>query len=102
MIEFPYAFNFNGERLFIEKTNYYNQRVAFEITDSDLTPYAVLTINLPDVRLEEGEFIVKTWAENEDIANCIRELGIFEETSKRVRTGFCVAEIWKLRQGSAH
>lgn len=100
MVEFPYAFNFNGERLFLVKSNYVvpHYRLAFEILDAEECPFAVLTINLPHTELQDDEFIVKTWAENEDIVDCIRKLDIFEETSKRVKTGFCVAEIWKLKE----
>ena len=99
MVDFPYAFNYDGKRLFIRKSWYYEgEGIALKITDATGQPYTVLTINLPEARLQEDEFLVKTWSENALIIECIRKLDIFEETAKRVRTGFCVAEIWRLKQ----
>lgn len=99
MVEFPYAFRFNGERLFIHKTHYYDgERIALQIVDVEEQPFAMLTVNIPEIRLREGEFLVKTWSENEDIAQCVLDLGIFEDTGKRFKTGFVVGEIWELKQ----
>jgi len=98
MIKFPHAFNFNGERLFINKTQYgEGGRTALQITDAEGTPYATLTVNIPDIQLRPGEFLIKTWSENKYIAEHIRRLGLFTDTNKRFKTGFVVGEIWELR-----
>ena len=99
MVEPRYAFNFNGERLYLRFTKYYEgDRLAIQVVDAEEQPYAVLTVNIPEIPLQEGEFIVKTWSENAEISDCIRNLGIFEETAKRVKTGHVVAEIWRLKK----
>lgn len=56
---------------------------------------ATLTVNIPEVPLEEGEFIVKTWSENERIAADCLASGLFVDTGKRVRTGWVMAQIWR-------
>lgn len=45
--------------------------------------------------LEKGEFIAKTYSENEQIAKDAMESGLFEETGKFVQTGWVQSPIWK-------
>lgn len=60
-------------------------------------PYATLTVNIPEVKLEENEILVKTWSENMDIAIAAFKTGLFEDTGKTVPTGFTHAEIWRVK-----
>lgn len=69
---------------------------SIELIDSTKEPFATLTVNLPMTALEENEVIIKTWSENEPIAEAARKSGLFFDTGKRVSTGFCQAEIWKV------
>ena len=59
-------------------------------------PYATITVNMPEIPLENEEFIVKTWSENEPITNFLRNSEFFVDTGKRV--GFQRAEVWKIRR----
>lgn len=65
-------------------------------TDGFEEQFGRLTVCVPDTKLEDGEFLVKTWSENV-WANRLLEESLFEDTGKRVPTGFCEAQIWKLR-----
>jgi len=58
-------------------------------------PIATLTVYIEGVVLQDGELLVKTWSENERIAQQALESGLFEDTGKRVPTGFVEAQVWR-------
>ena len=96
------AFEYKRQDLYILDSKYANGRLALVIhpTSTGGGPaYCVLTVNLPNDKLEHGEFFVKTWSENEGIANHLRVSGIFTDTGKRATTGFTHAEVWKFNNG---
>ena len=89
--------NFRNENLVIRRNGVYSGgRPAITIVTEYGEPFATLTVNLPDEPLEDGEFHVKTWSENKPIADLLRDSIHFEDTGKRVSTGFVEAEIWRL------
>lgn len=55
--------------------------------------WATISVCIPGVRLEPGEFLMKTWSENEPAVRHLLDNG-FRDTDKRVRSGFVQAEIW--------
>jgi len=55
----------------------------------------VLSVNLPNEPLEDEEFFVKGWSENEEIIEDCRPY--FIDTGKRVPTGFVTAEVWRFK-----
>jgi hypothetical protein len=59
---------------------------------------STLSVNLPDAdyELAPGEFFAKTWSENEDIAKLALASGLFEDTGRRVPTGWVEAQVWKI------
>ena len=70
-----------------------NKRIALELWNNG--PVAMLTVNIPEATLFPGEFLVKTWSENEEIAaDCLRS-GLFVDTGKRVKTGWVEAQVWR-------
>jgi hypothetical protein len=71
------------------------KRVALVALDQTGEQVGVLTTNLPEIPLEAGEFFVKTWSENEELAKAAMESGWFNDTGKRHKTGFVEAQIWK-------
>lgn len=66
--------------------------------DGQFEPWIDLTTNVrgASTYLEEGECIVKTWSENESYIKPLLESGWFEDTGKRVPTGFVEAQVWKI------
>lgn len=60
-------------------------------------PLATLSVNLEGVKLGEGEFLAKTWSENEEIAKAALDSGLFEDTGRRVPTGWVEAQVWRFK-----
>lgn len=89
-------FELLGQKCHMVDGVYDTGRTAIRIISGGL-PFAVLTVNLPDDPLEDGEIFVKTWSENAAIREPILALGIFEDTGKRVPTGFTEAEVWRFK-----
>ena len=60
-------------------------------------PFATLSVNMPDKihLLGEDDIFIKTWAGNEAVVGPCLESGIFEDTGRRVATGFVEASIWR-------
>jgi hypothetical protein len=54
-----------------------------------------LTTNIPQIRLEEGEFCIKTWSENMEVAKDALKSGLFIDTNKKVHSGHVLVPIWK-------
>lgn len=77
-----------------------NDRLAIRLVDTIGLPITTLTVNLPDEELSEGEFFVKTWSENEQIAQELLNTDIFLDTGKRVPTGWVEASVWKFKGGN--
>lgn len=78
---------------------YYNGRTAILLRDvEDGSPIATLTVNIPEVLLDAGEFCVKNWSENESIARDCMASGLFVDTGKRFPTGRVKAPIWKMKE----
>jgi len=90
-------FEHNGADLYIEFAKYGNNRTAVIVNDSDGQQYAVLSVNIPEADLEDGEFIVKNYSENQDIARSVFKTGWFVDTGKKVRTGFVEVPVWRFK-----
>lgn len=79
-----------------------NDRLALRYVDTaEGSPYAQLTVNIPGADLKEGEFVVKTWEDNEELARLALQSGIFEDTGRRVQEGFVPAQIWRFKDPDA-
>ena len=60
-------------------------------------PFMHLSCNLPEHPLpDDKHFWAKTWSENESFREQLLNSGMFEDTGKRVQTGFVQAEMWKV------
>ena len=81
---------------FITGTYSHGNRLAIEVVMcEDNSPFSTLTVNLPDQPLGQNEIFVKTWSENEELAKACLATGLFEDTGKRVPTGFVQAQVWR-------
>lgn len=59
-------------------------------------PFTTLSMYVPDVELDEYEFVVKNWYVNEDfILFLLNETDYFIDTEKTVETEYGVSPIWK-------
>lgn len=59
--------------------------------------FATLSVNFWEIELEEGEFAVKTWSENEEIAADALASGLFIDTGKRIKSGYVEASVWRFK-----
>jgi hypothetical protein len=83
----------------IEEGNYTDSgRLALILRDTEEARLATLTVNLPDCKLEPGEFFVKNWSENQELAAEAMASGLFIDTGKRAQSGFVQPPIWKFKE----
>ena len=87
-----------GEELLFRIEKYEdNSRIAILIETKEHEAYAVLTVNFPQEHLEEGEFCIKSWSENEGLVKACYDSGLvsgmFEDTGKR--TVVMNSPIWR-------
>jgi ABC-type lipoprotein release transport system permease subunit len=61
----------------------------------DGEPLMRLTVCIEGSNLQPGEILVKTWSENEPFIAPILALGLFEDTGRRVPSGFVEAQVWR-------
>jgi|PlaIllAssembly_1097288.scaffolds.fasta_scaffold00432_2 hypothetical protein len=93
-----------GETMTIERGSYYHPAhgftgggIALRIYDANGQPFLTLTTNIEGAVLFDGEFCVKTWSENEPYIADILASGLFEDTGRRVLTGFVEAPVWRMK-----
>lgn len=85
----------NGETLNIIEARYTDGAPAILLEDEEGDAYATFSTNLDDTNRAEGEVLVKTWSENEDLRQPMLDTGLFEDTGRRVPNGFIEAEVWR-------
>jgi hypothetical protein len=83
----PYA-------LQIIEAEYASGRKAFFAQTAEGEPFGAISVNLPELPLDENEFFAKTWGENEVLRAPLLATGAFIDTGKRVPTGHVIAEVW--------
>jgi hypothetical protein len=84
---------------------YENGLIALLIQDVYGEPIAKLTVNIPNhveshikSMIENDEFFVKTWSENEQIAKDALASGLFEDTGLWVPVSeYVSAQIWRMK-----
>ena len=87
------SFQALGHTLTVKYEKYANNgRLAVQLFD-EKDPCTTLSCNLPEEDLADGEFFVKNWSENEEIAICAFRSGLFIDTGKRSNDSL-FAPIW--------
>jgi hypothetical protein len=56
---------------------------------TNLVPYGA--------RVADDEFTVKSWSENEQIVSPMLATHLFEDTGRRIPTGYVEASVWRVR-----
>ncbi len=85
-----------GRELMLRARAYRNGRLVVAVVGSEGEPWGVLTVNLPDVPLQEGEILVKTWDENAPFREPALASGRFVDTGGRVPINHVSAEVWRV------
>lgn len=66
-----------------------NGRLSLQLFDAlDGTPFAIVTVNIPDVELEQDEIMVKNYSENSGMDDWMIENGLAIDTGKLVSIGY--------------
>ena len=67
--------------------------------DEPTEPMATFSTNLVPfgAQVSGDEFCVKTWSENEVFVAPMLSTGLFEDTGKRVPSGYVVSPVWRIK-----
>jgi hypothetical protein len=75
--------------------------IAIQIVadDEPAEPMATFSTNLVlcGAEVSRDEFCVKTWSENEAFVAPMLSTGLFEDTGKRVPSGYVVSPVWRIK-----
>ncbi|MBA4372248.1 MAG: hypothetical protein C0402_05250 [Thermodesulfovibrio sp.] len=87
----------NSNKYLLGKGSYHNGRLALLLLDGLGNLESTVSVNLPGEIVADDEVIIKNWSENVEIAPLVLATGIFEDTGRRIPTGFVEAEVWKVK-----
>ena len=88
---------YSDYNVIIESGRYRNGRLALELIDAeDGCPVMTATVNLPEVKLEENEIIIKNYSENEGVLEFLIENKITSNPVRCVNNGFVDFPIVKI------
>jgi hypothetical protein len=81
----------------VQVERYPNDRVALRLTDvEDGGPVATASVNIPEASIESDEVIIKSWSENEGMADALIEGNIISPAIGSMRTAYVVGTVHKL------
>ena len=98
----------DGYDMILKKEEYQNGKTALVIIigngndaleEMGMQPgdeYTVVTVNLPNVELQDNEICVKNYTENEGLFEQLIEQKILRDTGRKVKTGFVSIPIAEL------
>lgn len=75
---------------------YSTRAIAIQFIGTEGLPVGVLTVNVPGTELGEDELLVRAWGGHSYLAGDALQTGWFEDTGRRVPTGFVEAQIWRV------
>ena len=78
----------------IQTNRYANGNLAVQLMQEG-EPYATLSTNVEGVTMDSDCFIAKNYSENEGLLDQFVESGLFEDTGRRVDSGFVCIPIYK-------
>jgi hypothetical protein len=91
-------FKIDNDNITLHCGRYSNDRLAIQANCDDGL-YGKLTVNLPESQLGANEIFVRTTEENEHLAKAAIKTGLFEDTGKKISSGFIKISIWRLKNG---
>lgn len=78
----------------IQKKQYSNGRPALILLDfEDGSPYAVATVNLPELNLEDNQTFVKSYSENAGMLEFLVKNNIVKYTGKQASNDFVTVDV---------
>jgi hypothetical protein len=84
-----------------EVSAYTNDRLAISLLyfDEEMQgwfPHCKVTVNLPDIHLNEGEVLIKDWSENAPIVEALIAAGWLIPTGREVSSGYVFPMVARL------
>lgn len=97
-------FEINGYKVKVEFTKYFNGNTAIHLICDDLSPYMMVTVNIPNpmnsrfaLELPLNQVAIKNYSEGKGIEKVLIEAGIIEDKPiKYVRSGFVDIPIYEI------
>lgn len=84
-------------QVYVKTGLYHNNRISISLIDADdHIPYAIASVNLPNVLLLDKEVAIKDYSENEGIFKFLCDNNIITDTGKHVISGFVTVPIGRL------
>jgi hypothetical protein len=81
----------------LQPVKYNNDRTALQLVDvEDGGPIAMATVNMPDQPLADDEVYIKSWSENEGMAEALMKADVIGPVLGKVRSSWVVATRHKL------
>lgn len=93
-----FIYNFFGEsvKLNLIESTYAGGNPAYVLEEANGQPFATLSVNIIGTHMDKGRVTIKTWSENEEIAEYIlKHTGLFRDTGLRIPCGFTEAQVWE-------
>ena len=89
----------SDQEIVLEKHNYGNDRIAITASCTDGEPWGTLTVNMPEIHLDDDEIIVKDYSENSEwVPQVIKQLPeLFEATGRQAKSGFVSCPIYRYK-----
>ena len=81
-----------GGAIAIQLVDYKDPSEPLATFSTNLVPYGAA--------VAEDEFCVKTWSENEVLVAPMLATGLFEDTGRRVPSGYVVAPVWRIKDSA--
>ena len=88
-------YHFGPREVEIITGRYKNGRIAVELF-SEEEPYAMLSVNFPEVSISPDEFFAKDYSENEGLAKELVKSGLIFRTGRQVETPIGVLPVYRL------
>lgn len=85
-----------GAQVKIVETSYPGGAPAIQLVDGE-EPFYMLSCNVEAASLNDGEFALRSWSQNEQVVSAALHSGHFADTGRRVKTGGVVTPIWRWR-----
>ena len=81
------------------KGRYANERIAIQLLSiTHQEPFATLTVNVPEIDLEDDELLIKGYSENAEVSTAIMEqTDLFVNTGRIINLGYVNVMVWKFK-----
>jgi hypothetical protein len=70
-----------------------NDRLAILLVTEDGEPLLTATVNVPCYPLEDDEVMIKSYAENDGVLECLTDVGVIAPTGKTLEVGHAIAHV---------